>query len=800
MNVGRTVRSAVLVTAVAVAFIPYVYAQGGQSGISALMDEITVTARKVEENIQDTPIAVSAFSGESLQARGIERIDNLDSITPNMEFRNVNVNGAGGSNASVYIRGVGQTDFVPSADPGVGIYVDGVYFARSIGSVLDLIDIERVEVLRGPQGTLFGRNTTGGAVAIHTKKPHEEFEGKIRAKTGTDDRIDVIGKVNGALTDNLFASVTFATLNQDGYVVNPDNGLDTGDTDRLAFRGAIRRLVNADLEINVSGDWSQAREHGQAIVSSSDASDALVLAPGSGPFFHNVIQGSGPAAGPILNPGGDPQFLRFRNNCDATPVNIAGSANNPDCANASNVGLGTNNGTNHSSISDSDIWGVAATIDWQITDNLKIKSITSYRDLFAEFSYDGDTSPFLLSWVRDYYEQNQFTQELQIHGTNFDDRLTWIIGGFYFEEDGLNYNPVDFALLDIESGGFFDHQSLAGFAQFTFDVTDKLHLTAGIRYTDDRKDFIVRDFTYTGADHIAASGQVIGLQTAQVFVAPPFVTLTLVNPDTYTLKADDWSPMVNIAYDWNDDLMAYFTFSEGFKSGGVQQRIAGPVGFAPTYDPEFVESYEIGFKYNSPNGSFTANAAAFYADYTDIQLETIDPNGGIAPQLENSGVGEIKGFELEMRWTPIDTWFTEVALGHLDANITEADPNAAAAGGPSAGDRLPFISRWSVGASIIKEVGLGDRGMLTPRLDYSYKSKVFFSPSNNPIHVQGGYSLLNGSVSWRSVDDKYALTFRVDNIGDKDYIFYRDQSPSSGTTGVFPARDRQWYLSGEYRF
>ena len=141
MNVGRTVRSAVLVTAVAVAFIPYVYAQGGQSGISALMDEITVTARKVEENIQDTPIAVSAFSGESLQARGIERIDNLDSITPNMEFRNVNVNGAGGSNASVYIRGVGQTDFVPSADPGVGIYVDGVYFARSIGSVLDLIDI-----------------------------------------------------------------------------------------------------------------------------------------------------------------------------------------------------------------------------------------------------------------------------------------------------------------------------------------------------------------------------------------------------------------------------------------------------------------------------------------------------------------------------------------------------------------------------------------------------------------------------------------------------------------------------------
>ena len=185
MNVVRTFHTVVFVAAIGVASIPYAYAQDSQSGISALMDEITVTARKVEENIQDAPIAVSAFSGESLQARGIERIDNLDSITPNMEFRNINTNGAGGSNASVYIRGVGQTDFVPSADPGVGIYVDGVYYARSIGSVLDLIDIERVEVLRGPQGTLFGRNTTGGAVSIHTQKPHEEFEGKIRAKTGT---------------------------------------------------------------------------------------------------------------------------------------------------------------------------------------------------------------------------------------------------------------------------------------------------------------------------------------------------------------------------------------------------------------------------------------------------------------------------------------------------------------------------------------------------------------------------------------------------------------------------------------
>ena len=183
------------------------YAQENSNAtISDLMEEIVVTARKREESVQDTPIAVSAFSGDSLDARGITKIDGIATITPNMTFSNINTNGGGGSNASVYIRGVGQTDFIPSADPGVGIYVDGVYLARSIGSVLDLIDVERIEVLRGPQGTLFGRNTIGGAVAIHTIKPHDEFDANVRVRIGSEDRLDLVGKVNIPITDNLFAT------------------------------------------------------------------------------------------------------------------------------------------------------------------------------------------------------------------------------------------------------------------------------------------------------------------------------------------------------------------------------------------------------------------------------------------------------------------------------------------------------------------------------------------------------------------------------------------------------------------
>ena len=161
-------------------------------GVSALMEEVVVTARKREEGLQETPIAVSAFSGESLEARGIQRVDQIANIVPNMTFDNINTNGGGGNSAAIFLRGVGQRDFIPSADPGVGLYVDGVYYARSVGSVLDLIDIERIEVLRGPQGTLFGRNTTGGAISITTKKPTEEFEGMARVRVGTDSRMDFL--------------------------------------------------------------------------------------------------------------------------------------------------------------------------------------------------------------------------------------------------------------------------------------------------------------------------------------------------------------------------------------------------------------------------------------------------------------------------------------------------------------------------------------------------------------------------------------------------------------------------------
>ena len=797
----------ILATVLALPFLlqpgSFTYAQ--ESGIGALMEEIKVTARKREEGLQDTPIAVSVFSGESLEARGVQRIDEIAGLTPNMSFDNINTNGGGGNSAAVYLRGVGQRDFLPSADPGVGIYVDGVYYARSVGSVLDIIDIDRVEVLRGPQGTLFGRNTTGGAISIHTQKPHEEFEGKVRVRVGIDDRIDVLGKVNVPLSDNLYMNATVAKFDQDGFVVNPLNGMDTGDDDTFAMRGALRWQANNNFEINISGDYSRDRENGQARVVTQNPNRVVDLTPGQNIFNHNFLLGANsplnPAnGGPGINNPGTPIPREF-SNCDATPANIAGTTSG--CANVNTIALGKNTST-MPTFSNHDIYGFSGTVDWQISDNLEIKSITSYRNVDSTFAHDGDSTPFFLSWVRDeIYMQEQFTQEIQLLGTAVNDRLQWIIGGFYFTEDGNNYNPVDFASIDIESGAKFDHESIAGFAQGTFDVTDKLHITAGIRYTDDTKDFIVTSDgmnSTPGVHFPMGNSGVVNIQSAVPAFAPPGILVKLIADGTTTLKADDWTPMANISYDWNDDLMTYFTYSEGFKSGGVQQRNAGVFGgAAPTYDPEFVESFEVGFKYNHPNGNFVLNVAAFYADYTDIQLETLAPEG-IAPQLDNAGEGEIKGFELESRWSPLDTLFLEVALGHLDAVITKSDPAVFNTGGPAKGDRLPQVPRWSLAASIIKEFGLGDMGTIIARLDYNYRTKVFFDPANDPGSVMQSHGLMNASVGWDSANDKYSLIFHANNIFDKRRIIYTELSGSARTQNDVLARDFAWYLTGEYRF
>lgn len=742
-------------------------AEKKSGGLSSLIEEVVVTARKREEGLQDTPIAVSAFTGESLEARGIDQLDDVTSITPNVTFVNASGNGGSANNAQVYIRGVGQQDHVPTSDPGVGIYVDDVYIARSVGAVLDLVDIERLEVLRGPQGTLFGRNTIGGAISIHTVKPHETFEAKVKAKVGSDSRRDLSAKFNLPISDTVFSSITLASQRQDGFIKNASTGSELGEDDALSARGALRWLASDDLEVNVSADYSRSRTSGQAVVSDG----RFLIDPtglGNDLFLHNFVLGA-------ANIGA--------NNCDANPGNNF-EGTNQSCANSSTIQAGVNSGLGPS-FDNSEVMGGSVTLDWSINDNLDFKSITAYRKLSSHFSYDADASFLVLQdQVEDFFEQDQWSQEFQLLGTALDDSLSWILGSYYFVEEGSNINPISFVAVRGLSGGFFRNESVAAFGQATYDITDQLHLTVGLRYTRDSKRFTVD------------TGAVPGLQFIHVNLAPVF-SFQAVDPGSYHTDASDTTPMVNLAYDWSDNLMVYATYSEGFKSGGFQQRVVGALGAAPEYDPETVESYELGFKYSNDDSTLTLNGAVFYADYSDIQLEVFR---GIAPILENAGEGEMQGVELELRWAPAESWFIESALGYLDTEITDADPGVALSGGSSDGDRFADVPEKTASLSVIKEFDLGDSGVLRPRVDLSYRSHVFFSPNNDPFEAQDGYSVFNASVSWTSPSEKYVVTLLGSNLGDKAFVYSNNLQDALGVGLETPARGREWYLTAEVKF
>ena len=377
-----------------------------QGRSSALLEEIVVTARKREENLQDTPIAMSAFTGDALDFRGITEIGKLDQFVPNLVL-NESTTYSNVTNAAVYIRGIGQNDFTPVIDPGVGIYVDGVYLGRSVGAVLDIVDVERVEVLRGPQGTLFGRNTIGGAITLSSRKPDGEFGGKVDVKYGTDDRFNVRGSVNIPLTDKFFARLSAATFNQDGYVTRVADGEDLGDQDVVALRGALRWLPNDKLDINWSVDYSSENENGNPFVLTGiqplnlglffpDGSPNPNGAP-SMTLAANTIAAQLASGGPASFPGGEffnvihPSGFPFQFDACFRPEN----ANNPVCYNQQYIDNGDRK-LNHSgdpSTQDLDVWGTGLTVDWQITDKLKLKSISSLRGFEGHFEGDQDGSP-----------------------------------------------------------------------------------------------------------------------------------------------------------------------------------------------------------------------------------------------------------------------------------------------------------------------------------------------------------------------------------------------------------------------
>jgi iron complex outermembrane receptor protein len=742
-------------------------AQNSTRTVNTLLDEIIVNARKREENLQDTPMSISAFSGEALELRGLNAIDKLQNITPNLTFYDSSPFIAGGNAATMFIRGVGQSDFAPTTEPGVGIYVDGVYFGRTVGSVLRLIDFERVEVLRGPQGTLFGRNTIGGAINITTQKPTEEFLIRAELTAGQDSLIGLKGTVNGPLSDQINGRLSVASTQQDGFVIHETTGQDFGDTDQVAARGALQWIPNDFFEINVATDYTTSSVNGNAITNGGTVFlDPTQVPPtGNFPFTHNVILG-------------------MFTGCDGTPLNPAGSLDNPNCVNDQWRNRAAGEGPAFSNI---DTSGTSLTIDWILNERLALKSISSRRTVDAHVNRDKDHTPHLLvSEIEDIVDQTQLSTELQLLGNSLDDQLSWIVGLFYFQEDGVTRNPVRFQPVSLQSGGNFDHDSSAVFAQATYDISDRWHFTAGIRYTKDNKNFLPLQFITEN-------------RTPDPSLDPGTPTLPAVNSP---LETNNSSPHLSLAYDFSKDLMTYLSYSEGFKGGGHHQRVfppiipaqggcdpSTPVECIPTFRPEFVTSYEWGFKYVGLDGRFRLNLSTFYSDYTDLQITVVT---GIAPVLKNAASATISGFEVEGSWAPADSWLLEWTVGHLNTSYDSVDPSTGLTGNES----FPWAPDWTMSASVIKEFTLpDDLGTIVPRLDWTYRDKTWFESFNTLDSFQDSYGIFNANVSWENADGRYGAVLGVNNLADKDYLRWREITLPFGFFEDIRDRGREWFLT-----
>lgn len=747
-----------------------------------VIEEVTVTARKREESLQDTPIAISAFSGESLEQRGITQLIGIANYAPNMSFQNNPSFGGASNAASIYIRGVGQKEFLPTTEPGVGLYVDGVYVARSVGAILDLVDIAQVEILRGPQGTLFGRNTIGGAISVTTQRPGEELAGKVEATIGTDSAQILKASIDIPVSEQLLTKISVANMEQDGYVKRLD-GVELGDDDTQAARFSALWSPNDTFEAFFSASLSRDRENGPAL-SLIGINLGNPIDPDTPPMatIHNV--------GANLAAGGAPMPC-------ATPRNTT-NLSVPGCYDLRyKLGKNKNAGTAPAK-SESDLKSANLNLSWDINGDLTLKSISAWRDLDSEFSRDGDHSPHRVSQFHDDLDQEQFTQEFQLLGSALDSKLNWIAGLYYFDESGNNINTLDFTVSNFRSGGKFDNTSKAVYGQLTYDFSEQLSLTAGLRYTDEEKSFLPDQIIYQ--NYFAGSGH--------PSLDAPFMQVgSRILP--HLKKETDISestPLINLSYRWNDALMTYISYSEGFKSGGFSQRVfppqvagaTAPAGTAdidliPSFDPEFAEVYEVGFKYDGLDGRLRLNGAIFHTEYDDLQVQVFT---SVAPVTKNAASATITGWEVEMNLLPADNWFIDASYGWLDPSYDKLDSTVTLFGDDNHFERTAErTASFSVGRKFNTDIG-----EISARLDWSYRSKEHMDAFNTEIIAQDSYDLVNANISWLSPSEQWEVMLSARNLSDENYLISGIIGDAFQTYEGIYARGREWYLTTRFNF
>jgi iron complex outermembrane recepter protein len=742
------------------------------------LEEITVTARKRTENLQDAPVAVTAFTADMLEAHRVGNIAEVGKLTPNASFESGS-NIAGSSNAATFfIRGIGQTDFNLTIDPGVGLYVDGVYMSRSIGALLDTIDLEQVEVLRGPQGTLFGKNTIGGAVVLTSRQPAKVFGASLDLTTGNFGRFDARGTLNVPVNDKLAFRLTGSAQTREGYVDRLTDGGKMGNKHAASGRLLVKYDATDDITLQLSVDGTRSREEGMPVV-------LLAANPGStfAQFSNFVLNGATcfnpPTGFPVPNL---PQCFTSQWVTNDPYKTWAGGGN----------------------FSDLNVWGTALSAEWRLS-AVDIKLISAVRHLSSQFSLNTGGAPMPLSITQNDYSQRQWSEELQFSGTPADERLKWLAGVYYLKEKGTDRNGLTTSLADFLSGGSVDNDSFATFGQLTLKTTTATSLTVGGRYTDETKRFLPDQYVIsdnTGGEILALSRCFVRADP----ILPPSPDCTAdptLNPAGNRLlpyaqvstTARQFTPSVTFDYKPSNGVLTYASYSRGFKSGGFTQRVFPPEPFTPSFAPEFVKSYEVGLKMEGLDRRIRWNSAAFYADYTNMQLIV---NEGLAPAVRNAGRARIPGFETELEFAPIRRLHITSALGYLDAHYESVPASAAPI---TVGSQLPDAPRWTGTVVMSADAWTGSFGKLSFDADWSYKAEHYLDASNSPQLRQGGYGLVGAGLKLESASGAWSVSVGGTNLTNKAYLIsgYSDLATLGSATGAF-SRPREWYLRGHMDF
>ncbi len=763
-------------------------ASSSQDSASAYDDVIVVTARRREESLLETPVAVSAFSAEMLADRQIQQTSDLERITPSLQLKTAGQLSGNTAATVVFIRGVGQLDPTAAVDPGVGVYIDEVYVGRAVGGALEFGDIASVEVLRGPQGTLFGRNTIGGAILVRTREPElGVFGGNARFRVGQDNLYEGFAALNLPIAETMAARVSGGFRKRDGYVTRAFDGLDLGDDNGFTLNGALLWEMSPDVTLNLRADYTKRDENGAPFVFAGINEQAPVAA------IVSVAAGCPGATMPFVIPNTDPRF-------GAPNVPLIDDAR---CANDFQAKGDFVNGGTADVLSTSEVWGVSGTLEAALSDAFTVKSITAYRSTDSRGIRDADNTPFVMITTDVGSNSEQFSQELQLQ---YDAGIvSGILGGYYFSESTferatvpLAFPPSPPVINSLLNGGpgsrdlqlsNLDTDSIAVFGELSVSPTEQLELSGGLRYTRDEKTFQGTVFnlfpaTLPDPDPLPSAAIPDG---GPLFIYPtPF-------EDTFTALTGSAS----VRYSWTDNVSTYVSYARSFKSGGFNTRYnAPPPGFVPVpFDEENVTSYEVGAKFDF--GDVRFNAAGFIADYDNIQLIF---RQGVVPLLFNAGKARIKGLEGEFSYRSRGLMI-DASASVLDDEILTITPIPGATATVAPGDDLPFTPSFQGSFGLGYEILLTDSLTLTPRFDGSYTSEVTFITGSVPDIEEDGYFVGNATLSLADEDRGLTLTAGVMNLFDERYLV--QGNASLGTLGYAEkiyARPRNWFVQVSAEF